>query len=84
MIEEITLIMNSINVLNVFSSVGLLFQLLAKRSSAALPAVNVAAKMLYLLYITNKTEHFSFKSGCVMQVMEHLNFRVAVLIAVVF
>ena len=29
-------------------------------------------KALYAQYITNKTEHFSFKSGCVVQVVEHL------------
>ena len=30
-------------------------------------------KALHLLYITNKTEHFSFKSECVVQVVKCLN-----------
>ena len=29
-------------------------------------------KALYTLYITNKTEHFSFKSGYVERVVKHL------------
>ena len=31
-------------------------------------AFTMAAKELYALYTTNKTEHFSFKRGCVIQV----------------
>ena len=31
-------------------------------------AIYIAAKTFYLPFITNKTEHFSFKSGCVVQV----------------
>ena len=29
-------------------------------------------KAFYVLHITSKTEHFSFKSGCVVQVMKCL------------
>ena len=30
-------------------------------------AVNIAAKSLYMLYITSKTQRFSFKSGCIVR-----------------
>ena len=41
----------------------------------AVLVINIAAKGVirtYVLYITKKTEHFSIKSGCVVQVVKRL------------
>ena len=43
----------------------------SKRSNAVL-AIDIAAKGVYTLYITNKTECFSFKSGCVVRLAKLL------------
>ena len=40
--------------------------------NCAVLAINIAAKAFFVLYITYKTEHFSFKSGCVVRVAKHI------------
>ena len=43
-----------------------------KAIKAVFNVIITAVKVLYELYITNKTEHFSFKSGCVVWVTKCL------------
>ena len=44
-----------------------------RRLRKAILAADVAAKgIMHTFYYSNKTEHFSFKSGCVVQVVKHL------------
>ena len=48
-------------------------QLTAKKDKGkAVLAVNIAAKGVICAVITNRTEHFSFKCGCLVQVAKYL------------